>query len=147
MPIKILPGSLDDISELVDLKFAAFATDFHRRVFPLTQDVREWYTARFQRILKQPHGPTLLVKAVDTSIESPNGKHPIVGLAIWSYVTSNAMLTEQALEGQAATWPASSDAALFERYYRIVREKRIKYMGSRAHCCMFLNGTLLRLWQ
>lgn len=103
MPIKILPGSLDDISELVDLKFAAFATDFHRRVFPLTQDVREWYTARFQRILKQPHGPTLLIKAVDTSIEFSNGKHPIVGFAIWSYVTSNTMLAEQAQEEQAVT--------------------------------------------
>ncbi|GMF76669.1 unnamed protein product [Aspergillus oryzae] len=137
MSIEILTTASDDGDVLADIFFAAFNTDFDRRILPPTPDVRDWLAAKFNRVSKaqyvSPAG-SILIKAVDTTTGD------IVGFAQWKLPPIELSTPGENVDKEKqVTWPKSGDTALCEKHFKAIDEKEEEFMGPTPHFCWGLE--------
>ena len=136
MPIEILTAASDDGAVLADVFFAAFNTDFDRRILPPTPDVRDWLAAKFNRVSNGQYvNPTgsVLIKAVDTATGD------VVGFAQWKLPSPELPSPGENTEKEKKVlWPKSGDTALCKKHFNAMHEKEEELMGSTPHLCMYL---------
>lgn len=134
MPIEILKTASDDGHVLADIFFAAFNTDFDRRILPPTPDVRDWLASKFNRVSKgqyvNPAGP-VLIKAVDTATGD------VVGFAQWKLPSTEIPPSGENVEKEKKpVWPTSGDTALCEKHFKAIDKKEEEFMGLIPHFSM-----------
>ncbi|KAE8133671.1 acyl-CoA N-acyltransferase [Aspergillus pseudotamarii] len=139
MPIEILTTASDDGHVLADIFFAAFNTDFDRRILPPTPDVRDWLAAKFNRVSKgqyvNPAGP-VLIKAVDTTTGD------VVGFAQWKLPSTEFPPSGENVEKQKKVeWPTSGDNALCAKHFKAIDKKEHEFMGSIPHYSLDMLAT------
>ncbi|KAB8205770.1 acyl-CoA N-acyltransferase [Aspergillus parasiticus] len=139
MSIEILTTASDDGDALADIFFAAFNTDFDRRILPPTPDVRDWLAAKFNSVSKgqyvSPAGP-ILIKAVDTTTGD------IVGFAQWKLPPIELSTPGKNVDKEKqVTWPKSGDTALCEKHFKAIDEKEEEFMGSTPHFSLEMLAT------
>ncbi|KAB8254114.1 hypothetical protein BDV32DRAFT_157330 [Aspergillus pseudonomiae] len=139
MPIEILTAASDDGAVLADVFFAAFNTDFDRRILPPTPDVRDWLAAKFNRVSNGQYvNPTgsVLIKAVDTATGD------VVGFAQWKLPSPELPSPGENTEKEKKVlWPKSGDTALCKKHFNAMHEKEEELMGSTPHLSLDMLAT------
>ncbi|KAE8382327.1 acyl-CoA N-acyltransferase [Aspergillus bertholletiae] len=139
MAIEILTAASTDGPVLADIFFAAFNTDFDRRILPPTPDVRDWLAAKFSRVSQDQdvNSPgSILIKAVDTTTGEA------VGFAQWKRPsTESSSLGGRVEKEKKAAWPKSGDTALCEKHFKEMDDKEREIMGSTPHFSLDMLAT------
>ncbi|KAF2502489.1 acyl-CoA N-acyltransferase [Lophium mytilinum] len=125
-PLKLLPATVDDASEITNLWFAAFTDPEFPQIIPDTPSVRKWLEdANFNDMTKKPFQRYL--KVIDTESKDSQGRPRIAAFAKWDL----SMPDER---GQRyPPWHADMLGQLCDEFFKREEENRKRVMGDTKH--------------
>jgi GNAT superfamily N-acetyltransferase len=135
MPFEILPATKDDAPAFADIFLSAFSDDFNRRLFPPSQNVREWWIGKFTADFDKPQSNDVLLKAVD---RTESGLDTIAAFAIWNLPPPDPGAVNQCHE-ETPQWPDEADKELCNWFFSKMTGQRVRFVDGRRHYCMFIS--------
>lgn len=138
MPFEVEPATTEDAPALADIFLAAFSDKFNRTLFPVTPNVREWWTNKFIEDCVNPPANDILLKAVDTSTKTESGENVVAAFAIWNQPPSDPNAVNQCKMDKFPPWPEDSDKGLCDKLIGDMEEQRERFVGGRRHYCIFI---------
>ncbi|RMJ25580.1 hypothetical protein PHISP_03549 [Aspergillus sp. HF37] len=137
MPFEILPATKDDAPAFADIFLSAFSDDFNRKLFPPSQNVREWWTGKFTADFDKPQSNDVLLKAVD---KTDAGQEVIAAFAIWNLPPPDPGAVNQCHE-EMPQWPDEANKELCNWFISKMKEQRVRFVGGRRHYYLDMLGT------
>lgn len=130
MPLILAPATEGDIERIIEVMYAAFATDAWDRIMVPhipAPNARSHTIERYQRQMRSD--PTVsIMKVVDTDLEQ------IIAFASWNIYKCERPESEWKHEPKRE-WDKGTNVDAADTFIAAAVEKRHKIMGGKAHCC------------
>ena len=134
MPIILQEATPSDLDRLIKIQFLAFGESYFNQIlFPgkVTPDAHSKAVERARKDMKDPC--TKFMKAVDTDLNDE-----IVGFAKWLIYKSERPESEW-MHMEKREWGEGVNAPALNEFIGMVHETRMKNMGGKPHCCMYVD--------
>ncbi|KAJ5900014.1 Acyl-CoA N-acyltransferase [Penicillium taxi] len=134
MSFEISPATSSDAPQLTEVFLAAFSDDLNRKMFPLTQDVREWVA---EHLFSSSDSK---LNEVFLKVTDPLETGKVVAFAKWIQPTSADSDIDTNQHEASVTWPTSSDKDLCTLFFGMMEASHHRLMGNRPHFYLDILG-------
>jgi hypothetical protein len=131
------PATLEDVSDITEVWFAAFTQPVIGKIFPNTPGMHQWHRDWHQGDIQKPHYRYLRV--VDTESKDEHGRPRLVAFGKWDL----AMPDERGR--RFPIWHADSPYQECEDFIEELEQARKRVMGDEKHYCMNETSSLTNL--
>ncbi|RAL03880.1 GNAT family N-acetyltransferase [Aspergillus ibericus CBS 121593] len=138
----LLPATPRDSPSITDVFLHSFSDPFSRRMFPLTNDVRNWWVDHFRTEIQSTTSACASTpRTAFLKVTTADGV--VAAFAKWKLPTPKTPEESIGKVGQGATvWPPSADADLCTRFFALMESEKGRVMGGREFFYLDMLGTL-----
>ncbi|KAL4878085.1 hypothetical protein BJY04DRAFT_196700 [Aspergillus karnatakaensis] len=143
MANEIQPAAPNDGAQLAAIFLESFSDEFNQRMFPPTADVRPFWMQQFNETIEkikstEPTASKIKLLKIEQLDSEP--KPVIAAFAKWKLYETTKSREERQKEAET-TWPASSDAALCDRFFGTLDKERRSATADQPHYYLDMLGT------
>lgn len=129
MPLTLSLANEEDLPKIVNVQFAAFASDeIQRFMYPFPTPPPTFEQALIRARIDFPRPECAFVKVMDTDIGE------LVAFAKW-LIYKHERPEEEWNKQEKRTWAEGTNAELANEFIGAINEKRRKIMKGTPHCC------------